>query len=91
MIGGIAMDRLILNGSMRANAEKIAVFRAQFKTTFPTLPDFCPDCDYSHPNKLWFRRAYLTVCYRCGYKLKPADYWLSEFDFESNLIATFEN
>ena len=83
------MDRLILNGSMRANSEKIVAFRAQFKTKFPTLPNFCPACDYAHPMKLWFRRGYESVCYRCGYKLKPSDYWLSEFDFDENSKCNF--
>ena len=76
------MERLKLNGSMRGNMEKIAAFRAQFVLDYPTLPNFCPKCDYKHEKKLWIRSGYNAVCYSCGYKLKPSDYWLSEFNFD---------
>ena len=79
------MKQLKLNGSMRGNLERIAAFRAQFPPMYyPTLPNFCPDCDYTHPTKLWMRSGYKAVCYRCGYKLKPSDYWISEFEYDND-------
>ena len=77
------MKQLKLNGSMAGNKAKIAAFRAQFVFNYPTLPDFCPDCEYTHEKKLWMRSGHHAVCYRCGYKLKPSDYWGSEFNYDN--------
>lgn len=78
------MSRYVLNGSLRSNADLSSTLGAEIYSVCPTLPNFCPDCDYTHEKKLWFRRGAVMLCHRCGYQLKKNDYWLMEFEFEEN-------
>ncbi len=78
------MNRYVLKGSLRSNADLCAAIHEEIYTVCPTLPTFCPECDFSHHKKLWFRRGAYMYCNKCGYQLKKSDYWLSELsdDFE---------
>lgn len=70
--------RYILKGSLRDQADTCRVIHEEIHTPCLTLPNFCPNCDYTHERKLWFRRGAYMFCNKCGYRLQKSDYWLSE-------------
>lgn len=56
-------------------------FQDEVKAFFRRMPNFCPQCGWTHPSDMWQREENIVTggsylaCMKCGYILQEKDLW----------------